>query len=322
MAYLDGLEYSQTSIQRNCHTIRFPRRRIKTIEALNLGPLLIPTRPLLLLASVIVAIWLAGRFGERYGIKRTQARKAAEYTAWAGLAGARLGFALLHWSAYRAAPWTILFLWQPGYLYSGGLIGGGAFALWYFCTRGGRSRSAILGTLAASYLLAGALFAGGIFGLGYLQPADQPGVGDRAPDIRLQNLAGEAVRLSELAGRGVVLNFWATWCPPCRREMPMLDTVQQAYSDAGLSIIGLAVDEPRGQVRRYVDSVGISYPVWVDADANDFGFDRTQTIFSSYGGVGLPTTLFIDRGGIIRRIYVGELSRGFVESEIKRILAR
>jgi thiol-disulfide isomerase/thioredoxin len=115
-----------------------------------------------------------------------------------------------------------------------------------------------------------------------------------------------------------VLNFWATWCPPCRREMPLLDDIQKIYQDKSISVVGVAIDEPAGQVKFYVKSIGVSYPVWVDAPTP--GFDRTQEIFSRFGGVGLPTTIFIDRNGTIQKIYVGELSRGFLQSQIEKML--
>ena len=140
--------------------------------------------------------------------------------------------------------------------------------------------------------------------------------------LNLKNLTSETVQLSDLAGRAVVLNFWATWCPPCRREMPLLDELQKYYVDKGLSVIGLNINESPERVKTYVDSVDVSYPIWVDAPSGTPGFDRTQNIFLSYGAVGLPTTLFIDREGVIQRIYVGELSRGFLQNQVENILGK
>lgn len=101
----------------------------------------------------------------------------------------------------------------------------------------------------------------------------------------------------------------------------MLDEFHANYRSKGLSVIGLAIDEPPGQVRRFVESIGVSYPIWVDAPRSQQEFDRSQEVFAHYGGVGLPMTIFIDRKGIIRRIYVGELSRGFLHSQADTILA-
>jgi thiol-disulfide isomerase/thioredoxin len=291
------------------------------IEAFNLGPFLIPTRPLLLLLCLVIAIWSAGHLGIKFGLDKARIKRAAENTAWIGILGARLGFVAVNWSAYRSAPWTTLYVWQPGYLYLGALISGSAYVLWQGLVYSPGKQRLFITVLASSYLLAGTLYFTAIGSLELLRQPDVPGSGNLAPDIRFKDLSGTPVRLSDLKGRGIVLNFWATWCPPCRREMPMLDEFHANYRSKGLSVIGLAIDEPPGQVRRFVESIGVSYPIWVDAPRSQQEFDRSQEVFAHYGGVGLPMTIFIDRKGIIRRIYVGELSRGFLHSQADTILA-
>jgi thiol-disulfide isomerase/thioredoxin len=292
------------------------------IEAFNLGPLLVPTRPFLLVLCFFVAIWTSGQLARRFGLNLTKAKRTTEHAAWLGVVGARLVFALVHFSAYRSAPWTILYFWQPGYMYLGGLLFGGAYILWQSRIYQPNQRKTFLAVVAASYLLAAVIFLGAIASLQLLRPSEVPGKGDLAPVMQFQNIDGDTVSLSGLQGRGVVLNFWATWCPPCRREMPMLDEFHQNYSDNGLSVIGLAVNESAAQVRQLVSSMGLSYPIWVDAPPSLPGFDRSQEVFNRYGGVGLPMTIFIDRKGIIKNVYVGELSRGYLQSQADLILAR
>jgi thiol-disulfide isomerase/thioredoxin len=102
--------------------------------------------------------------------------------------------------------------------------------------------------------------------------------------------------------------------------MPLLDELQKAYGEKGLSVIGLDINESPELVKNYINAVDVSYPIWVDAPSGTPGFDRTQEIFSRFGGIGLPTTIFIDRTGVIRRIYVGELSRGFLQNQAENIL--
>jgi thiol-disulfide isomerase/thioredoxin len=102
--------------------------------------------------------------------------------------------------------------------------------------------------------------------------------------------------------------------------MPLLDELQKSYGEKGLSVIGLDINESPDLVKSYISTVAISYPIWVDAPSGTPGFDRSQEIFSHFGGVGLPTTIFIDRAGVIRRIYVGELSRGFLQNQAENIL--
>jgi len=290
------------------------------IEAFNLGPFLIPIHPLILVLSVIFAIWLSNWLGGKYLLDKDRVKHVAEYTAWSGLLGARLGFVVLNWSAYSVAPWTALYVWQPGYLYSSGVLAGAAYALWQVIKISSKSRRSFLTVLAGSYLAAGLVFTTATLSTEFLKQPGIAGTGDSAPDIKLQNLSAETVQLSDLAGRAVVLNFWATWCPPCRREMPLLDELQKAYGEKGLSVIGLDLNESPELVKNYINAVDVSYPIWVDAPQGIPGYDRTQEIFSRFGGVGLPTTIFIDRAGVIRRIYVGELSRGFLQYQVENIL--
>ena len=280
------------------------------IEAFNLGPFLIPTRPLILVLSLFFAIWFSNWLGGKFLLDKNQVKHVAEYIAWSGLLGARLGFVVLNWNAYRAAPWTALYVWQPGYLYFSGVLAGAAYALWQVIKKSPELRRSFLTVLAGGYLAAGLVFTTAILSTEFLKQPGIPGTGDSAPDFKLQNLSAETVQLSDLAGRAVILNFWATWCPPCRREMPLLDELQKAYGEKGLSVIGLDINESPELVKSYVNAVDVSYPIWVDAPPGTPGFDSTQEIFSRFGGVGLPSTLFIDRAGVIRRIYVGELKIG------------
>lgn len=290
------------------------------IEAINFGPLLIPTRPPILVFSLFLATCVATGFAQRFGLEKSLVRRTAEYVAWTGVLGARLGFVAVNWSAYRAEPWTALYFWQPGYSYLGGLVLGSCAALLFGLKYFPVNRRALFTVLGSGYLIAILSY---FTALVSLEMFSKPGIsssGSIVTDFKLQNLSGASVRLSELGGRGVVLNFWATWCPPCRREMPLLDDIQKTYQTRGLSVIGVAVNEPPDRVKSYVDSIAVSYPIWVDVFPPAPGFDRSRDIFSRFGGVGFPTTIFIDRKGVIQRVYVGELSRGFLQSQIENIL--
>ena len=178
------------------------------IEVFNLGPFLIPTRPLVLLLCLFVAFWSASRLGNKFNLDKVRVKQAAEYTAWFGVLGARLGFVALNWSAYRATPWTMLYFWQPGYLYLGGLIFGGAFMLWRGMNYIPNKRRLFLGVLVGSYLLAGTLYIVAIGSLELLRQPGVPGAGDIAPDFELPAARGDArARLSSMRGRPVALIF-------------------------------------------------------------------------------------------------------------------
>lgn len=123
-----------------------------------------------------------------------------------------------------------------------------------------------------------------------------------APAFALRTFDGKWVRLSELRGRPVVLDFWATWCRPCRTSMPHLEDLQKRYGSQGLVVIGLSVDEGSpAEVRRFAQSLGVTFKL---AMANDHVLD-------DYGPIRyLPTTFFIDRNGqMVRRV------RGYLDPE-------
>ena len=128
-------------------------------------------------------------------------------------------------------------------------------------------------------------------------------VGQPRPGFELADLEGERRVLDEWNGKVVVLNFWATWCPPCRREIPAFIELQEEYGAAGLQIVGVAIDQQE-LVQPYVDSMGVNYPVLVgELEAMEVG----RAYGNHYGQ--LPYTVVIDRQGAIRAVHRGELER-------------
>jgi len=124
-----------------------------------------------------------------------------------------------------------------------------------------------------------------------------PEVGHPAPDFSLPTLDGSEVRLADLRGKPVILNFWATWCPPCRREMPALEIVWQQHGRGDVMVLGVDQGESVSLVSEYVrQNVGVTFPLLLD---------RRQDVGDLYLVRSLPTTFFIDAAGIIREIRVG-----------------
>ncbi len=289
-------------------------------EVLSVGGLLIPTLRVSLLLSLVLAPWLVGRFATRLSLEADWVAKVAENAVWLGLFGARLGFVIANWGAYWRAPWTILYVWQGGFMPVMGVLVGAAFIFWRLQRRQPLSLSRYFQVLASGFGVATLLF-----GLVYASTRVELDssllrAGDPMPDFTLSDLGGNPARFSSLAGRVVVLNFWATWCPPCRREMPLLDDIQKEYGPEGLTIIGVDLDEPPETVRAYVESVGVQYRIWLD-DPSQNAPDRTRELYTKIGGVGLPTTVFIGRDGVIQGSQVGELSRGVLQNRVEALLA-
>jgi thiol-disulfide isomerase/thioredoxin len=117
-----------------------------------------------------------------------------------------------------------------------------------------------------------------------------------APDFALRTLNGQEIRLSDLRGRVVLLDFWATWCAPCREAIPHLISLQKNYREKGLEVIGMNVDKGDVEtVRRFVTSMDIPYPIAL----------TSEEVSRKYGVSALPTTILIDKEGKIRQKFLG-----------------
>lgn len=126
-------------------------------------------------------------------------------------------------------------------------------------------------------------------------------VGREAPAYAAATLAGDSISLASLRGRVALLNFWATWCAPCRHETPFLQALYEAREDDGLVIVGASLDtgDARDQVRAFVEEYGVTYPILLDPQMR--GMD-------AYRVLGLPATFLVDRDGILRWMRFGPVS--------------
>jgi peroxiredoxin len=134
-----------------------------------------------------------------------------------------------------------------------------------------------------------------------------------AADFKLMDLEGQPLGLAEFRGKVVLLDFWATWCPPCREELPHFKELYAAYQGEGLEVIGISLDEGGAQVvKPFVQANGILYPIAL-------GDSR---VTQDYGGIrGIPTTFLIDKQGRIANKYVGYHDKEVFEQEIRKLLA-
>jgi peroxiredoxin len=129
-----------------------------------------------------------------------------------------------------------------------------------------------------------------------------------APDFLLERLDGSEVRLSDYRGQPVVLNFWATWCAPCRKEIPQFVDAYQRFRGDGLVVIGVNLQEGKSIARGYVEDYGMQFPVAIDVDGE---------VGDAYRLLGLPVTYFIDRDGVVRGIFTGPFEERTRDTEVR-----
>jgi peroxiredoxin len=141
-----------------------------------------------------------------------------------------------------------------------------------------------------------------------------PREGFYAPDFTLETLQGGQVKLSDLRGKIVVVNFWTTWCPPCRAETPALEAAYEAYKDSNVVVLGVNLTDQDAipDVKSFVQAFDLTYPILLDRDG---------AIGLLYQLNGLPTTFFVNRKGVIRTVVVGgPMSETFIRSKIEALL--
>ena len=163
-------------------------------------------------------------------------------------------------------------------------------------------------------VVAAMLFAGIHFARKNGAGGSSPGAlqGQLAPDFELKSLEGQNVKLSDFRGKAVLLNFWATWCGPCKIEMPWFVELQKQYGPQGLQIVGIAMDDASTEdIAKFAKGMGVNYPILLGK----------ESVGQSYGGVGvLPTTYFIDRDGKFVAREFGLQSRSVFVDHIKQAL--
>jgi peroxiredoxin len=142
---------------------------------------------------------------------------------------------------------------------------------------------------------------------------------NKAPDFSITTTDGKTVKLSDFKGKGVIVNFWATWCPPCRAEIPDMVELQKAYGEKEFSFIGIAVNDKSDKVAAFVKDKAVNYPVGMD----------TEDIAMQYGKLtkegkiqGIPTSFVINSKGEIVDYFVGISNKAGFEEAIKKVAAK
>ncbi|MGH2587650.1 MAG: TlpA family protein disulfide reductase [Dehalococcoidia bacterium] len=138
---------------------------------------------------------------------------------------------------------------------------------------------------------------------------EAPKIGRPAPDFTLLDLDGQPLSLSDLRGKTVVMNFWATWCPPCRKEFPELVRLYDRNADRGLVVLGMDLQENPRIVRSFADEFGARFPIVIDTKGD---------VAARYRLIGLPTTYFIDAEGVIRAQHIGLLNEELLTEKLNQ----
>ncbi|WP_312817333.1 prolipoprotein diacylglyceryl transferase family protein [Pseudomonas sp.] len=251
----------------------------------TLGPLTMALNHLLMLAALGVAClvgwWVARRGGE--------SPESALFNLFlVGLLCARLGFVLAYWPMYRDDLVQVIDIRDGGFLLGSGLVGIVLATLWQGWRQPGLRRP-----------LGWALFSGALFwGLSSLG-SHLYGKGTALPDLSLRNATGQSVALHSYRGKPLVVNIWATWCPPCRREMPVLQQAQGEYPHVTFLFVNQG--ETPEIVTTFLATTGLSLTHVL--------FDGTGVLAQRVGSMALPTTLFYDADGRLIGSHLGELSR-------------
>ena len=263
----------------------------------NLGPLAIPMDLALLYAAFFIA-WLSGWL---IGRKRGNNPEAALFNMLLiGALVARAAFVLQYFEQYRSNLWQIIDIRDGGFLLLPGVIAAvlaGIYKAW---------RQAPLRVPLAIGVCIGLIAWGISFAvLNALQSSQ------KLPDLAVRDIAGEPVLLQDLLGKPLVINLWATWCPPCRREMPVLAAAQAANPDIHFVFVN------QGEGQALVEKFLAQQQLSLDNNLLDSGGRLGQAV----GSLSLPTTLFYSADGMLKNNHLGELSQASLKHALRHISA-
>ncbi|WP_026563970.1 thiol-disulfide oxidoreductase ResA [Bacillus sp. UNC41MFS5] len=135
-------------------------------------------------------------------------------------------------------------------------------------------------------------------------------VGAQAPDFALVDMQGKKHQLSDYRGQGVFLNFWGTWCPPCKKEMPYINNQYHQYKDKGVQVLTVDIQESELAVNQFAERLKLDFPIMIDTD---------KEVMSTYGIDPLPATFLIDKNGEVVEYYTGELTEEKVREFMEKI---
>ncbi|AWH21775.1 MULTISPECIES: TlpA disulfide reductase family protein [Stenotrophomonas] len=216
-----------------------------------------------------------------------------------GLLCGRLAFVALNFELYRPSPWSVLQIVDGGYSVPVALLSGAGWGLWAL-RRHPRLRLPVFSSAALGVLL----WAGGGIALSQWQAAHMP-----LPAVQTVDLHGQPQALQQFQGRPLVLNLWATWCGPCRREMPVLAQAQQAHPQIQFAFVNQG--ETTGDVQAFLSANGLAL--------DNVLLDEASEASTVLGVKAYPSTLFFDAQGRLQELHLGELTAAGLEHKLRQL---
>ena len=267
-------------------------------QALQIGPLSLPYSVLLTLVGIALGGIVASRLARASG---TEVEPTLTYMLLVGLVAARLAYVLRWHDPYFDLPLSILNIRDGGWEPAAGVVAAVLFGL----QRARRQAGLRKPVLAAALTTGAVLLLGGIATLLVASSAV------RLPPLSLSSLDGRSVSLADFAGKPTVVNLWATWCPPCRREMPALQQAQAANPDVNFVFVNQG--EESQTIAAFLDRQGLAL--------RNVLVDPQNSVGAALGHSGLPTTLFFDAHGRLADTRVGELSQATLAQRLAGLRA-
>lgn len=167
----------------------------------------------------------------------------------------------------------------------------------------------ILGGLLIGGLLGGMILLSGNQRVAANREQQIPQKGQKFPDLVLESLDGDRIAFSSFAGKPIVINFWASWCEPCKEEMPLFEAVYR-QQNADVMVLGVNYNEPANVIRRFIEERQITFPILLDMDGK---------VAERFQVFGFPTTYFVDGEGVLRAAHVGQLNEALLNSYLREI---
>jgi thiol-disulfide isomerase/thioredoxin len=267
------------------------------VGAVTIGPLALSLERAFGILAILTFVVVSGIVAKR----RPQLAKWDGGALAAGLVLGRLFYVALHASTFLSRPLTVFYFWQGGFSPLGAVAGVLLFSLWHF-------RRSPANMVPAIAILGAAVLVWGVPTVVTSLVRNQ-GEPILMPSFSLSTLDGRQAEMADYLGTPTVINFWATWCPPCRREMPMMANLAQETS--GTTFVFVNQGEGTGVIEEYLAEESFVLP--------NVLLDREQRLGAYFGIRGLPTTVFFDSVGVLVDYHFGELSETRLLDYLERL---